>query len=89
MARLARTAIMGAPTALVASGPAAADTVRCNGEVIDDGARAGVLEHVVLEPCGEPDERYGTTWVYERADGPRKVVRFGGDGQLARIEEKR
>ena len=88
MGRLARTAITGAPADLLASGTAAAGTIRCNGEVIDHGAREGVLGLVVRPRRDPPDERYGSTCICERAGGSHRAVRAGSDGQLPRIEER-
>ena len=88
MARLARSAAVAALASLLMAGTASAGTIRCGGQVFDDGARTGVFEHVILEHCGEPDQRYGSTWVYERPDGSRVVVEFGSDGELESIEEK-
>ena len=73
---------------LALAGSAAAGTLRCNGELFDDSSRETVFKHTVLEQCGEPDERYGNTWVYERGPELRKVVQFDTDGQLERIEDR-
>ena len=73
----------------LALAPAAvAGTLRCDGELFDDGNREGVYKQRVLEHCGEPDQRYGNTWIYQRERDLRKAVQFGTDGQLERIEDR-
>lgn len=67
---------------------AVAGTLRCDGELFDDGNREGVYKQTVLEQCGEPNQRYGNTWIYQRGPELRKVVQFDTDGQLERIEDR-
>ena len=59
------------------------ETVVCHGHIISDGdPKIKVLKH-----CGEPTDREGEKWVYDR--GPEKfllVVHFDGD-QVSLIEE--
>lgn len=68
---------------------AVAGTLRCDGELFDDGSREGVYKQTVLDQCGEPDQRYGHTWIDQRGPDLRKVVQFDTDGQLQRIEDRR
>lgn len=81
-----------APLILLASlalaGTAGAGTLRCDGDLFDDNSREAVFKHTLLEQCGEPDERYGNTWIYQRGPELRKVVQFDTDGQLERIEDR-
>ena len=59
----------------LALAPAAvAGTLRCDGELFDDGNREGVYKQRVLKHCGERDLR--------------KAVQFGADGQLQHIEDR-
>ena len=40
----------------------------------------------VLKRCGEPDARYGNTWVYEKSSSVAYKLTFSSDGQIKSIE---
>ena len=64
--------------------PAMADTMRCGTQVIDDESH----QRDVLEHCGEPTEKRGSAWYYERGTTQFGVtVHFQPDGEVERIEE--
>lgn len=52
-----------------------ADSLRCNGEIID----AGVSEQQLIEACGSPSAREGADWLYE-TDGSEPMVVTIGNG---------
>ena len=78
--------VIAAFTLLLAQ-PASAGYMRCGNHLIEDDLRHGPGQYEVLKKCGEPTERFGHTWIYERA-GSRKVVKFDDAGRLQRIEER-
>lgn len=61
----------------------ASETATCGGHIISNGdPKVTVLEH-----CGEPTDREGDRWVYDR--GPEKfllIIHFDAD-QVSLIEE--
>lgn len=50
-----------------------ADSLRCNGEIID----AGVTEQQLLEACGNPTAREGADWLYKLEGTVPMVVTMG------------
>lgn len=66
--------------------PAFADSMRCGSHIISTGGLHGPGKHEVLKKCGEPTDRYGNTWVYEKSGGATYVVVFDINGYLARID---
>lgn len=64
----------------------ATGSMRCGTHVISAGYRDSPGMYEVLKRCGEPDVRYGKTWVYEKSSSVKRVVRFTGDGQVLSIE---
>jgi hypothetical protein len=76
-----------ATTALLAMGylsSASAAAMRCGTHLIQDGNRQGPGKYEVLKKCGEPVERFGNTWVYEK--GGTYILTFRDDGQLQSIK---
>ncbi len=63
---------------------ASAGSMRCGVHLIQDGGRNGPGKYEVLKKCGEPTERFGNTWIYERL-GNRYILTFKDNGQLAKI----
>jgi len=58
----------------VATLPASADSMECNGNLVSSGdSQASVLEN-----CGEPTSRDGDQWTYQQDDSLSKIVSFGG-----------
>jgi hypothetical protein len=70
--------------ALVAAGPASADTFYCGTHLIEEG----MTRDEVTKYCGEPDSKSIQNWVYDR--GPEKfdvTVHFLDNGTVSRIQE--
>ena len=68
--------------------PAAAyadGSMRCGSHIISAGERNGAGRYEVLKKCGEPTDRSGNTWVYEKSGGARHVVVFDASGRVSRI----
>jgi len=80
------TTAMAAFTILLAQ-PASAGYMRCGNHIIEDDLRHGPGQYEILKKCGEPTERFGHTWIYERS-GSRRIVKFDDAGRLQRIEER-
>jgi len=66
--------------------PALANSMRCGTHIITASMRDSPGMYEVLKRCGEPDARYGKTWVYEKSSSVSHVVRFSNDGQIKSIE---
>ena len=64
--------------------PASAGFIRCGQHTIQDGGRHGGGMYEVLQKCGEPKERFGSTWVYVKG-GVRTVIRFNDSGRISAI----
>ena len=66
--------------------PAFADgSMRCGTHIISSGERSGPNKYEVLKKCGEPTNRSGSTWTYERPGGATRVVVFDSSGKVSRI----
>ena len=64
-------------------------SIRCGGYLIHSGGgkdAAGMYE--VLKKCGEPEARYGNTWIYIQGSMRRELT-FNYEGRLLRIESRR
>jgi len=66
-----------------------AGSMRCGWHIISDGGRNGPGTYEVLKRCGEPTDRQGNTWVYERANKKRYVIDFDDSGEIASINSLR
>jgi len=64
----------------------ATGSMRCGTHIINAGSRRGGTMYEVLKKCGEPTERYGNTWIYDRSGGSKRTLRFNNNGQLSRID---
>ena len=85
MAKTVITVAAAAITLLVlALQPASAGLIRCGQHTIQDGGRHGGGMYEVLQKCGEPKERFGSTWVYVKG-GVRTVIRFNDSGRISAI----
>ncbi len=63
----------------------ASGSMRCGSHIVSAGQRHGPGKYEVLKKCGEPTERNGDTWIYDR--GSKKyVVMFDPSGMLMRID---
>lgn len=65
---------------------ASAGYMRCGRHLLDDTAAPPIGKYEVLKKCGEPTDRFGNTWIYERSGGTRRVLHFTGTGRLRRIK---
>ncbi len=66
---------------------ALAGTMRCGTHLVTGGDRDSPGQYEVLKRCGEPTERYGDTWVYQKR-GATHVLRFSSEGQLRYIQKE-
>lgn len=64
----------------------ASGSMRCGTHIISAGGRRGTTMYEVLKKCGQPTERYGNTWTYERSGAAKRTLRFNNDGNLSRID---
>lgn len=63
----------------------ATSSIRCGVHLIQDGQRNGPGKYEVLKKCGEPLERFGNTWIYEK-NRTHYVLTFKDNGQLQSIK---
>ena len=63
----------------------ASGSMRCGTHIVTGGQRHGPGKYEVLKKCGEPTQRNGDTWIYEKS-GNLHVVFFDASGRLMRIE---
>ena len=63
----------------------ASGSMRCGSHIITAGQRHGPSQYEVLKKCGEPTERNGYTWIYDRGS-KQYFVLFDQSGRLERIE---
>ena len=57
---------------------------RCGTHLLTTGS---ARTYEVLKKCGQPKERYGNTWVYEKS-GFTHELRFDNDGLLIDINQQ-
>ena len=70
-----------------ASNSALANSMRCGTHLITGGdPRSSPGKYEVLRRCGEPNDRYGDTWIY-KSRGATHVLRFTSEGQLHYIQK--
>jgi hypothetical protein len=72
-------------SALTLEPAVASGSMRCGTHIISAGGRAGTGMYEVLKKCGEPAERFGNTWVYQRGSA-EYTVHFNPAGEVSRIE---
>lgn len=65
---------------------AQASSMRCGSHIIESDTLDGVSQYEILKRCGEPTERYGNTWIYDRPGQMRRQLKFGPDGMLEAID---
>jgi len=63
----------------------ASGSMRCGSHIITAGQRHGPGQYEVLKKCGEPTERNGYTWIYDRGS-KQYIVLFDQSGRLERID---
>ena len=71
--------------ALAPSSAFASGSMRCGSHLVAAGQRHGPLKYEVLKKCGEPANRLGNTWVYEKGSKTYTAI-FDHGGRLMRIE---
>ena len=64
-----------------------AASIRCGNYLLHDSERRGPTKYEVLKKCGEPLEKRGHTWIYERS-GRKKILQFNGNGVLNTIRDQ-
>ena len=64
----------------------ASGSMSCGTHLVTAGEFSGPGMYEVLKKCGEPDERYGDTWVYRKSSSVAKVLIFTKEGRLKRID---
>jgi hypothetical protein len=76
--------------ALLLAGTAQAGTLRCGNAFITDDQPDGQSRQQVLAKCGEPTNRDGDDWYYDRADVGQGtyVLHFNDSGELESIEQQ-
>jgi hypothetical protein len=66
--------------------PALAGSLRCGTHVISVGQGNDPGMYEVLKKCGEPDGRFGNTWIYKKSSSVEHSLTFSGNGRLYSIE---
>jgi len=61
-------------------------SMRCGTHIISAGQPNAPGKYEVLKRCGEPTQRYGDTWVYEKSSSVSRELRFDRDGRLMTID---
>jgi len=63
----------------------ASGSMRCGTHLVTAGGDNAPGKYEVMKRCGDPDVRFGHTWIYERSSTVTLIVRFNSDGQLSSI----
>ncbi len=66
------------------AGAAQANSMRCGVHIVSSGGRTGPTMYEVLKKCGEPAERAGLVWIYDRG-GRIRTLSFDSRGLLVNI----
>jgi hypothetical protein len=66
--------------------PAIAGSLRCGTHVIEGGALDAPTRDEILKKCGEPDDRRGDIWVYQKEGQLTRLLHFNPNGELDRVE---
>ena len=66
--------------------PALAGSLRCGTHIIGVGQGNDPGMYEVLKRCGEPDERFGNTWIYKKSSSVSHSLTFGSNGRLSSID---
>ncbi len=66
------------------AGAAHANSMRCGVHIVSAGGRTGPTMYEVLKKCGEPAERAGLVWIYDRG-GRIRTLSFDNRGLLVNI----
>jgi hypothetical protein len=62
-----------------------ANSMKCGSHIVQDGQRGGPGKYEILKKCGEPTERYGNTWIYDKPGMKRYALTFNSNGVLNTI----
>jgi len=63
----------------------ASGSMRCGTHIISSGSVRGTGMYEVLKKCGDPTERFGSVWIYQRGSA-KYTVHFNPAGEVSRIE---
>ncbi len=72
-------------TLLMTAFSSSADSMKCGSHIVQDGQRSGPGKYEVLKKCGEPTERYGNTWIYDKPGMKGYTLTFNSNGILNTI----
>ncbi len=88
--KFAPAAAAGLVLALVATQSMASDRyIRCGTHLIKGGGgKHSARMYEVLKKCGEPEAKYGDTWIYVQGS-MRRILTFNWEGKVLRIESER
>ena len=88
--KFAPAAAAGLVLALVATQSMASDRfIRCGTHLIQGGGgQDSARMYEVLKKCGEPEEKYGDTWIYVQGS-MRRILTFNWEGKVLHIESER
>jgi hypothetical protein len=88
--KFAPAATAGLVLALVATQSMASDrSIRCGTHLIHGGGgKDSARMYEVLKKCGEPEAKYGDTWIYVQGS-MRRILTFNWEGKVLRIESER
>ena len=88
--KFAPAAAAGLVLALVALQSLASDrSIRCGTYLIyGGGGKNSASMYEVLKKCGEPEAKYGNTWIYVQGN-MRRTLTFNYEGRVLRIESER
>ena len=64
-----------------------ADYMKCGTHLISDSSSHRPSKYEVLKKCGEPADRYGNVWIYEKPGYQQRTLQFDGTGRLQSIQE--
>lgn len=67
---------------------ASATSFRCGSELIIEGLRVGITQYEVAKLCGEPADRKGNRWIYDRPGENINILVFDSVGQLVAIHKR-
>ena len=86
----APAAAAGLALALVATQSMASDrSIRCGTHLIrGGGGQDSARMYEVMKKCGEPEAKYGDTWIYVQGS-MRRILTFNWEGKVLRIESER
>ena len=72
----------------ISTGSVMAGSIRCQGEVIQDGQLQPLTETQVREKCGQPAAENFGALTYKTGENVSRVLRFNDAGELESITEE-